>query len=163
ATIVYGTDEFLSDFGLKLPDKLLFAERMRDNYAKEVNFDNNPTMKNQLKTAFRREKNILYKFSDFNGQMSNDPVIQQITAIIKRQSSNTVPVIRQIVSNTLKNEHEEKIESLMSSYIHMFLNRFYPENQRTHEFMMYDIYYHFLKSWKARAEKSGKMKAISSK
>jgi hypothetical protein len=49
--------------------------------------------------------------------------------------------------------HKTGLDSIVSSYIHMFVNRTFPSNQRKHELVLYYYLYKFYNSQVAISKK----------
>ncbi|MBU6120252.1 lantibiotic dehydratase [Hymenobacter siberiensis] len=118
-------EELLNAFGYCLAQKVLLLESMRDTFAREFALDKD--LKLQLATKYRNAR----------------PAIQQALA----QAATTalpaalVAIAQQI--NTLAAEGRLVVakNQLMSSYLHMLLNRLIPAEARLHELVLYDFLY----------------------
>ncbi|HEY0653741.1 MAG TPA: lantibiotic dehydratase [Chryseosolibacter sp.] len=150
AMIIYYVDEFLSSFGLKLPKKIEFAKKMKDNYAREFLISKDSSMKDQWAAKFRLLRPLLFKFSDMERNLQQDARIASYISLVKKSIRLSARVTKKIVEGT---PDITSRESLLSSYVHMFVNRFYLKNQRFEELVMYDQYHLFLKSWESIAKK----------
>lgn len=66
---------------------------------------------------------------------------------LKIKSKNLKPIINDI---SLKLKKDLSTDSLLSSYIHMMLNRLFRSKNRIHELVIYDFMYQYYKSEIAR-------------
>lgn len=124
-------DFYLSHFGLTDSQKLSFMERLRDSFYKE--FDINKDNKKQIEKVYNHHKESIYKqLLDTDNAIKNDAIKNNIDEILK--------VIRQDLTP------ENKLTYLISSFVHMSLNRLYYSNNRIHELVCYDVLWKFYKS-----------------
>ncbi|MFN3851130.1 MAG: lantibiotic dehydratase [Spirosomataceae bacterium] len=107
---------YFENFELKLEDKLKFVEMMQKSFLSEFGDESN----------LRKSLNIKYRdFAKIDFDFYNDPFyIQSLARDIIIQNDNNM----------------SKIFDLLSSYIHMFVNRLFYSNQRASELLIY----HFL-------------------
>jgi thiopeptide-type bacteriocin biosynthesis protein len=124
-------DFYLSHFGLTDSQKLSFMERLRDSFYKE--FDINKDNKKQIEKVYNNHKESIYKqLLDTNNAITNTAIKHNIDEILK------------VTSQELASEN--KMTYLISSFIHMSLNRLYYSNNRIHELVCYDVLWKFYKS-----------------
>lgn len=124
-------DFYLSNFKLSDTQKLKLMEKSRDSFYKE--FDINKDNKKQIERIYLTKKETIYK-----ELLDPSNAISSIT--LKRNIEEILKVIDQ---NSIK---ENKVLYLISSLIHMSLNRLYYSNNRIHELVCYDLMWKFYKS-----------------
>lgn len=59
--------------------------------------------------------------------------------LLHEKSSNIKPLTKEILEITSKNQLQMPLDSLMSSYLHMFCNRLFRSKQRLHELVVYNF------------------------
>lgn len=121
---------YLSHFGLNDSQKLKFMEQLRDSFYKEFNI--NKDSKKQIEKVYITHKELIYK------ELLNP--IDAVTSTIIAQNINEILQITN--QNSLS---ENKLTYLISSFIHMSLNRLYYSNNRIHELVCYDVLWRFYK------------------
>jgi len=124
-------DSLLEISKFSLDQKIDFTNKMRLAFSKEFNYSKSIMV--DLNRNFRDKKLLIE------------------TLLLKKQQINSMrrplkyygKLIEKIsLSASSKNELFEKILELITSYIHMYINRFFPSEQRQYEY----IVYHFLNS-----------------
>ncbi len=124
-------DFYLTHFGLTDSQKLSFMERLRDSFYKE--FDINKDNKKQIEKVYNKHKESIYQqLLDTNNAIINTAIKQNIDEILKVAKQESTP--------------ENKVTYLISSFVHMSLNRLYYSNNRIHELVCYDVLWKFYKS-----------------
>lgn len=123
-----GVDTLLQDFEYSLTQKTAFMKRVQKHFFEE--FGAAATLQTQLNSQYRKHMRQLASFLDPEKDTINE--IEDVTAIFRKRSAR----IRQGQQRPIS-------EELISSYIHMFLNRMLLSNQRKHELVIY----HFLSKY----------------
>ncbi|MCC8199436.1 MAG: hypothetical protein LIP06_12945 [Tannerellaceae bacterium] len=82
--------------------------------------------------------------------MKDDIIWKKLNLLIHLKSSNSKYTILQI-NEKLKKENLD-IEYLISSYIHMMMNRIFRSRNRVHELIIYDFMDRYYKSKVARSK-----------
>ncbi|MFB9077765.1 thiopeptide-type bacteriocin biosynthesis protein [Flavobacterium procerum] len=124
-------DFYLSNFKLSDTQKLKLMERFRDSFYKE--FDINKYNKKQIERIYLTQKETIYKeLLDPSNAISSIALKRNIEEILKVVDQNSIT--------------ENKVFYLISSLIHMSLNRLYYSNNRIHELVCYDVMWKFYKS-----------------
>lgn len=127
-----GIEQILNEAGYSLEEKRDFSERMQIAFAKE--FGNNKANDKKFNEKFRERKKhietILY--SQKNTDIS--------TACRTERSLVIKKIFNSLQSSSLQDQTiADKSDSLLSSYIHMFINRLFTYDQRLHEFAIYHL------------------------
>lgn len=124
-------DFYLSNFKLSDTQKLKIMEKSRDSFYKE--FDINKDNKKQIERIYLTQKETIYKeLLDSSNAISSIALKRNIEEILKVIDQNSIS--------------ENKVLYLISSLIHMSLNRLYYSNNRIHELVCYDLMWKFYKS-----------------
>jgi thiopeptide-type bacteriocin biosynthesis protein len=131
-----GLDELLNDFGLTLENKSSLLETLSQAFFAEFNGDKNLTV--SLNEKFRKHSKSIRSFLNPEQDINNE--ISEATAEFKHRSLQTREIIKTILQNfdgdLLFNNQGF---TALSSYVHMFLNRFFLSRQRQHELVLYTL------------------------
>lgn len=140
-------DELLDSFGFNLEDKKTFMDRLADGFRKEngdgkglrVALDKKfRDLKKEIEPNLNREKDSENDLKD----------IWNLLAIRTQQAQASVKKINELKESNQLNA--EKYNTLITSLIHMLLNRLFKSQQRTHELVIYDLLFQYYKSMIAR-------------
>jgi len=138
-------DVLLSDFGLSLSEKSDLLNTLQDNFGKE--FGINTDYRRQFGQKYRTEKNRIEKVLDKNSEQ-NDEYVHLFKPIFENSEASKI-VIKEI-KNNITEIKSPSLNDLLSSYIHMMLNRLFRTQQRTHELVLYDYLFRYYNSLQAR-------------
>ena len=131
-----GLDELLNDFGLGLEDKLGVFEKISDTFFKEHHGGKALTV--ALNEQFRTHRKSIRSFLD--PKQDEDNGIEEATAEFAKRTAGTKEVIKAMSS--LFERHlsaDKKGFYLLTSYIHMYMNRFFLSKPRQHELVLYTL------------------------
>jgi lantibiotic biosynthesis protein len=152
-----GIEALLTDFGLSLEQKAGFLKELQAGFFKE--FGSHPSLQKQLNERYRKHQRFIADHMDERRDVENE--IDEAAAIFNIRSDMNIPVVREIFSGLETSGKTEKINALLSSYIHMFVNRLFIGQQRKYELVVY----HFLEKYYASRmaiTKKEKQHALSS-
>ncbi|WP_345224670.1 lantibiotic dehydratase [Hymenobacter koreensis] len=126
-------DELLEAFGQELPQKLRLLRGLKEAFAAEFGIDK--ALKRQLDAKYRHFR------ADIGLALTEqawpiDAALRELAAAIRHQLD----------------EHPDEVSlaPLLSSYIHMLLNRIIPADARLHEMVLYDFLFRHYESSQAR-------------
>ena len=123
-------DVFLSDFGFDLQKKNELLDSLSKGFAREFEMENDPNK--QLSAKYRNHKVDIE-------QMMKGNLPEPYNELIVRKSVQISPLATQILQLNVQSEIETGLSSLLGSYIHMMVNRFFRTNQRKYELVIYDF------------------------
>ena len=142
-------DVLLDDFGFSLAEKCSLLNTLQDNFGKE--FGVNAEYRRQFGQKYRNEKAKIEKILDKTTEQD-----EEYTALfhpIFEKSKASKPAIEEIQSK-ITTDSNPTVTNLLSSYIHMMLNRLFRTQQRTHELVLYDYLFRYYNSQQARQKKN---------
>jgi thiopeptide-type bacteriocin biosynthesis protein len=142
-------DVLLDDFGYSLNEKRDLLNTLQENFGKEFNINND--FRRQFGQKYRTEKNRIEKILDKNSEQ--DEEYTDLFKPIFENSTLSKPIIEEIKKRKGEKEKGEKeisFNDLLSSYIHMMLNRLFRTQQRTHELVLYDYIFRYYNSIQKR-------------
>jgi thiopeptide-type bacteriocin biosynthesis protein len=154
-------DTLLTDFGYALQDKHNLLNTLQDTFGKEHGITND--FRRQFGQKYRTEKSRIEKILNKSTEQDNEYIT--LFAPIFENSEKSKPIIEEIKGRTEQGERRPEDENssgltrltllrssddLLSSYIHMTLNRLFRTQQRTHELVLYDYLFRYNNSLLAR-------------
>jgi class I lanthipeptide synthase len=142
-----GLDLLLSDLGLESGAKLDLLHRIRESYARE--FRAGAGLRKQLADRLRQERSVLEAMLD-PGYGADHPLAPGLAALARR-SRQLVPIVAELKSREAAQRLTVPLTRLVSSYLHMFVNRLIRSQGRAHELVLYDFLYHLTRSRQARS------------
>ena len=128
-------DVFLSDFLFDMEKKQRLLEMLCKSFKAEFGF--NEFNAKQFNVKFRENKKVIE--SVLNNVITEEDFIKLYKPVRKR-SKDLAPIIKQLYSKTEKWKEPEDIDLLLSSYIHMMMNRLFMTKNRMHELILYDFF-----------------------
>lgn len=138
-----GADHLLSAFSYSLEQKISFISILSESFRNEFKYTDKDSKK-ALSKKYRENKylieNVLINDKYLSLELSS---IQQILNRRKKKLSELFSFINDL-SN--RGELEVTVDFLLSSYLHMFINRMFRSKQRFQEMVIYDILEQYYKS-----------------
>lgn len=139
-------DAILSVFNFNLEQKRDFMDTLKTSFGQE--FRMNRELKKQLDNKFRNERNKIELFFLLN--RSDEASNGQILSIIEEYKNKISRVSEKILLYNKQKILEVEINNLISSFIHMTMNRLFKSKNRVHEMVCYDFLYRHYRSALAR-------------
>lgn len=128
---IRGVDMLMHDFGYTLSKRAAYLKRLQQHFFRE--FGGSPSLQTQLNASYRKHMRQISSFLDPEQDVINE--IEEAVLLLGKRSSHIQQAIHSVTVDTW--------DELLSSYIHMFLNRLFSSNQRKHEMVVY----HFLSKY----------------
>lgn len=138
---VRGIDIFLSDFNLKIDERVELLKQIISSFSNE--FWGDPSLQKQLNSKYRKYQQSIFSHMDNVQDIKNE--IEEAVSIFKIRSDMNAPVIQNLVSKLSLNPKKELFK-LLPSYIHMFINRLFIANQRKYELVVCHFLDHYYSS-----------------
>lgn len=137
-------DSFLNSFNLSIDEKLGLLTNLKIAFGEE--FGMNRHLKQQLDAKYRTKRKIIEAFL----RSENAFEYKEITQVIKQKEQDSNNAVVDILSLLTSGKLNVPINSLLSSHIHMSMNRLFRSKMRLHEMVLYDFLYRYYDSQKAR-------------
>lgn len=134
-------DGLLEDFGLPLIQKKMLMEILKTSFEKEMGL--NKMLKKQLSTKYNQLKKQIADFLENNIELKK--------LIDKKSSLTSIPVA--LIKKNITDASE--LNYLISSHIHMSMNRLFKDRNRQAEFVSYQMLYYYYDSKLARLKYDG--------
>ncbi|MCL2042326.1 MAG: thiopeptide-type bacteriocin biosynthesis protein [Bacteroidales bacterium] len=138
-------DILLDDFGFSLSEKCNLLNTLQENFGKE--FGINAESRRQFGSKYRNEKAKIEKILDKNSEQ--DEEYSSLFKPVFEKSEASKSIIKEI-RNKITTTTTPPLNDLLSSYIHMTLNRLFRTQQRMHELVLYDYLFRYYNSLQAR-------------
>lgn len=147
-----GIDSLLSDFKLSIDEKHIFSKRIQQSFFRE--FGGSPNLQQQLNDKYRAQSKII--FSHMDSAKDEENAIEEAVCFYNIRSEfirDTAIYIKERLTSI------EELYDLLSSLIHMFMNRLFLSQNRKYELLIYhylERYYGSQKAILQNKNKSGK-------
>ncbi|WP_340200253.1 thiopeptide-type bacteriocin biosynthesis protein [Ascidiimonas sp. W6] len=146
-------DSLLTAFDYDDTQKLEIMEGLKTGFGNE--FGMSRPLKKQLDDKYRREREKIDDFMVFTAV--ENPDYEPVLDVLQESAQNTVSIAQEILKHKTHNTLAMPLNNLMSSYIHMLMNRLFKSNNRMHEMVCYDFLYRYYRSMNARKKKRVKV------
>lgn len=130
-------DCLLNSFKYSLDKKLILMDNLKTGFGLE--FGMSRPLKKQLDNKYREERVNIEAFMLFTDK--TEPDYEPIFNILQRKRIEVQPLAEQILNLQVKGKLQLELNSLMSSYIHMLMNRLFKSKNRLNEMVCYDFLY----------------------
>ncbi|PCJ00458.1 MAG: hypothetical protein COB15_02820 [Flavobacteriales bacterium] len=128
-------DTLLTDFNFNFEKKRNLLESLKDGFATEFNM--NKRLKMQLDKKFRIHRKDIAEL--FNNRQNVNKQLAPLFVLLENKSRQSAPFNKEILKIHKENKLDLSLNNLLSSYIHMLLNRIFKNKQRVHEMVIYDF------------------------
>jgi thiopeptide-type bacteriocin biosynthesis protein len=142
-----GIDRLLTDFGFDLIRRRDVLAGLRRSFGNE--FAAGPQLIQHLAQRMRETGNELYEL--LTDPISPDHPLAGSIAALDRRSAHLAPLVAELRALEIRGELTVRIDDLVNSYIHMFVNRLIRSDARRHELVLYDLLHRLTVSRLARA------------
>ncbi len=131
--VLKAIDRLLDSFGYKNQEKLDLVTRNSHGFKQEFHADKR--LNKQLDKKYRGLKNKISSF--LGGEVQGE--IAVLDHIIDHKTESINSIVKQIKTYHENNELAMQLDDLLSSYIHMLVNRAFRSKQRFYELVCYDF------------------------
>lgn len=145
-------DALMNDFNFTTDQKLELMTHLKTSFLREFLADN--PLKSQLTATYNQHRKKIESLLDHSNDSNSE--IKPILDLIAERSDAVKPLATALILKAHSNHLSVPLGSLMSSYIHMLVNRSTLAQPRLHELVMYDMLYRYYFSVKARKVDSEK-------
>jgi thiopeptide-type bacteriocin biosynthesis protein len=150
---IKGVHDLLDAFQFDNPMKRELMNWLSTNFAREFHLDNQEGKK-QLSVKYREYRSVIDFV--FQGNLDEEHDYYTVWELFKIRKESLSSYANEILSLSKENKLSVKLNDLVTSYIHMFLNRFLRSKQRMQEMVIYDLLHQHYKSLIARETKNTK-------
>lgn len=143
-----GVIKLYDGFGLSTDERVALIEKSALSFGNEFNVPNSENLRTVIKDKYRKIlPDIEFAVNNKDNKNQLDiPFFNAINKSYKKQEKS----LKKIGLLFQDNKFNKSLNDLMPSYIHMFLNRFFANNQRYEEMMIYQLLEKYYKALKAR-------------
>ncbi|WP_271765645.1 thiopeptide-type bacteriocin biosynthesis protein [Aquimarina algiphila] len=139
--VVKAIDRLLESFNYGQQEKLTLVHRNSQSFKKE--FHGDKTLNKQLDKKYRGIKSKLSAFLETTEMPEEYQVLDDL---IDHKTQKSTTVVQMIMKMQQDNRLEMPLDDLMSSYIHMLVNRAFRSKQRFYELVCYDFLLRYQKT-----------------
>ena len=133
-----GVDTLLDNFGFSLYEKKLLLEKLSNRMLKR--FGGHKKIRKIINDKYRSNQNVIFDL------FQNKEKFKEFYRIMDLRSILNIEVIESLKNKIRKEEYSSKIENLISSYLHMFINRIFISQQLKYELLIYTFLERFYSS-----------------
>jgi thiopeptide-type bacteriocin biosynthesis protein len=145
-----GIDRLLADFGFDLAGRRDLLSGLRRSFGNE--FAAGPQLTQQLAQRLRETGDELYAL--LTSPISPDHPLAGSIAALERRSAQLAPLVAELHALEMRGALAARVDDLVASYIHMFVNRLMRSDARRHELVLYDLLHRLTLSRLARVHAS---------
>jgi thiopeptide-type bacteriocin biosynthesis protein len=149
-----GADLLLTDCGFDQVNKKAVLETIRKQFHNE--FDIGTSERKRLGDRYRVERKNLEALLAYSPNHSAERELAE--PIFSRRSARTRAVVNQLRALAGEGKLFVDLTELVSSYLHMHVNRLIRSSQRAHEVVLYDFLFRLYEAETARANSVGCLK-----
>jgi thiopeptide-type bacteriocin biosynthesis protein len=142
-----GIDRLLADFGFDLAARRDLTAALRRGFGEE--FAVGADLTQQLAQRLREHGEELYSLLTAGTVAPEHPLAGSLAAL-DRRSAKLAPLVAQLRALESEGKLTAPVESLVTSYLHMFVNRLIRSDARAHELVLYDLLHRLTVSRLAR-------------
>ncbi len=151
---IKGVHDLLDAFQFDNPMKRELMNWLSTSFASEFHIDNQEGKK-QLSSKYREYRSVIDFV--FQENLDEEHDFYTVWELFKIRKESLSSYANEILSLSKENKLSVKLNDLVASYIHMFLNRFLRSKQRMQEMVIYDLLHQHYKSLIARETKNPKI------
>lgn len=138
-------DNLLNAFNYTSEEKLNLIENLKTGFGREFNMSR--PLKKQLDDKYRLYRNEILNFLNIKAQTNFE--FQPIIDIHREFQKQISPIAAEVRKIEKEKKLEISLEYLMSSYVHMLMNRLFKSKNRLNEMVCYDFLFRYYKSYQA--------------
>nr|WP_299417283.1 lantibiotic dehydratase [uncultured Emticicia sp.] len=135
-------DDLLSSFQVNLLDKLTLMEALKNSFGREFGID--LALKHQIDKKYRENRPTIEAILNIENEVVRK--FSEMPILIRENKVYINPIIDKILNCHHQKQLHVSLSNLLSSHIHMLLNRLIPANQRLYELLIYDFLFRHYKS-----------------
>lgn len=140
-----GIDQLLDAFGLNLSQKRSLTKACRDDLLPELK--GNKDTRQAMNEARRNYS------AEINGALNLKGFTDQVLEAMEYRGKRIRQITDRILEKNLAGDLEVPLQSLVRSYIHMWVNRMFHTHAKHYELVLYDFLYRHFDSQLARKKK----------
>ncbi|HAS41965.1 MAG TPA: hypothetical protein DCS93_15900 [Microscillaceae bacterium] len=145
---IKATDALLDGFRLDLPQKKTLMENLSFSYGQEFNMAK--PLKRQLDKQYRESRKKIEDFMEFVPEQNPD--FQFIIDLLNQRQEDSKPLIEQILMHHQEGTLQKDLGNLLSSFIHMLMNRLFKSKNRLNEMVCYNFLARYYKTVYAKQQ-----------
>ena len=132
-------DSYLTAFSFDMPQRKELLNTMAENYKKEFGYTHHHAKK-QLDGKYRAFR------KEIEDTMLWEDGVTETVDIIKSRKQAILPVAEKLIAIEQSGELQVSLKALLTSIIHMNMNRWFRTKNRLHELVIYDFLFRYYTS-----------------
>jgi len=136
--VVRAVDDFVSLFKMNESEKLKFYQDNASAYKNEFNV--RKTTKMSLDKKYRGSREL---FLTFMSNKLSDLVDKDLVSVLRKRNERIKPLADLLLKTYKSNTLEIELIDILTSYVHMLVNRAFRDQQRFYEMLVYDFLVRF--------------------
>lgn len=140
-----GVAKLYDAFGYSIQTSIPLIEQSAKSFGNEFGIQRSEVLREKIKDDYRKLSPEIEKALN---EKSEHQDYSKAMDRFNRQIKLCTPLLKQLQDT----KYAKSLDELLPSYIHMFVNRFFTDNQRFHEMMIYQLLEKYYKSKLARAK-----------
>lgn len=132
--VLKAVDDFVSLFKMNESEKLKFYRSNATAYKNEFNV--RKTTKMSLDKKYRASRELF--FSIMSNKVS-ESIDKDLVSVLLHRNESIKPLANSLLKTYKSNTLEIELIDILTSYIHMFVNRAFRDRQRFYEMVVYDF------------------------
>jgi len=148
ALVIFYMNTLFKQFSLSDLSIVSLCKSQLDAFSREFNLEDNKQFRMRLSSEYREQSNILKDI--FSSGISLSAELNMCRILIERSFYKSKKNIHSITNKIIGNSNAER--KIISSLIHMFINRLFDYDQRYKELVIYYMISKYYDSYKARKQ-----------
>jgi thiopeptide-type bacteriocin biosynthesis protein len=128
-------DCLLNDFAYTIDDKIKLLKSLAEGFFNE--FGANASLKKNINSKYKNMHRTILSYMNLEKDAENE--ITELSNILSQRSKQNEDAIIQIFQILKKDRKRYMKDTLLSSYIHMLINRLFINHQRKYELVIYNF------------------------
>lgn len=153
-----GVNDMLHDFGYTIEQKEELMISLREGFRKEFKATSKESQK-QLSEHFRKYRKDIELI--LIPEIDQQHEYEEVWKVAAKKRNDWADSIQKIKYYAKSEKSNLSLDTLMGSYIHIFLNRFMRSKQRAHELVIYDFLSQYYHSTIARQKKTVSVNSLN--
>lgn len=142
-------DNLLDAFDYSLTEKLSLMNKLKTGFGEEFRMER--SLKKQLDKKYRTKSKEILEFMYLDSNEMTHQAYSDILFLLSNNYENKKTIAKNILKIERDNNLEVEKNQIISSYIHMSMNRLFKSKNRLNEMVCYDFLYRYYRSENAKS------------
>lgn len=132
-------DDLLHNFEYTLSQKIELLKQLKEAFGKEFHINKN--LRKQINKKFQEHRVPIQQI--LSTEKKQPQKYSSIFEFIHLKNKKTTPTIKEIITAQQAGRLQISSDQLLSSLVHMFINRLFKTNNRLYELILYEFLYRY--------------------